>query len=411
MRIRFSCVRFLTVAALSWDLGRLWACAAFIAVEAPRGLKPRGSLGWGIWVKSALTLGVAVRTLAGCGIGRRHRLPNDFAGSQTIGKLSPDVSNRVAVNRRLGGILNLSPVNQPFENHRVLCVLVDPDELPDAVRARLCQEDIDLDHRPDVFRGLARVGEWQPSVIILGADWLTPDESGFFDHVRRTAPMARLFIFGTEQRAGSAYLTLAAMGDVQPIGLEALHDALRAGYRRWGVAGADQSTTTEKIRGSDPDSVAPPPDVLNASLEVSREPTAAADSTNEHDEAPANAVDPFDGVELDVFADDEEIDGDAFDVGEDFEDDEQLCEDEDATETLDDDSQPVRVPWLRYNERPKRIPPSKAAPPRSATDRGNEDPNRLTDSTGVNGDDIVDDDPPLLSTEELEALLGEGPIE
>jgi len=331
----------------------------------------------------------------------------------------------------------------------VLCVLVDPDELPDAVRARLGQEDIDLDHRPDVFRGLARVGQWQPSVIILGADWLTPDELGFFDHVRRAAPMARLFIFGTEQRAGSAYLTLAAMGDVQPIGLEALHEALRAGYRRCGVAEADQSTTTEKIRVSDPDSVAPPPDVLNASLGASREPTAAAEGTNEHDEAPANAVDPFDEVEFDVFADDEGIDHNAdvdadgveddagvdadarfaddrrsaghrgvadereFEVDDDLEDsridDEGDDQDEerfaDNDDALDNDSQSVRVPWLRYEDRPKRIPPSKASAPRPATDR---EGSRLSRLSGA-GD--VDDDPPLLSTEELEALLGEGPIE
>lgn len=321
--------------------------------------------------------------------------------------------------RRVAAFLNLSPVNQSLTNHRVLCVLVDPDDLPDAVRARLRQEDIDLDHRPDVFRGLARVGQWQPGVVILGADWLTADELGFFDQVRRAAPMARLFIFGDERRAGLAYLALAAMRDVQPIGLEALHDALRAKMRRSGVTKAHGPATTEKIPDFDPDSVAPPADVLNASIETGREPSEVDDSIDQYGEPFVVPADPFDGLEDEVFADDaladdvfaegvfaddDELDDDGPEFGEGYEDDELFADDE-----TDDDAQPVRVPWLRYDERPKRIPPSKASPPRAEPDNATGGSNRT--GGGVNGHDDADDDPPLLSTEELEALLGEGPIE
>ena len=265
-------------------------------------------------------------------------------------------------------------------NHRVLCVCADDDELPDSVVARLGQEDVQRRQCDDVYRGLVEACRWQPIVVILGADWLVESELDFVDCLRRACPRTRILVVGRGDRTSAARASTLARAGATPLTCDALHACLASDNTRT----ADRQPTDP--RRSDPvpsDTVsgfALQGDVLEAGSGPATEPTGDSDSSFRGGRSQA--------VEASECVSGQNVGNAPIDDTDEIDD--AAVQDDEWPED-DEESRPVRVPWLRYEGAPQRKPP------------GGDDEDVAPDAE--------DDDPPLLSAEELEALLGDGPVD
>lgn len=212
---------------------------------------------------------------------------------------------------------------------------------------RVCETD-------NVYDSLARLldprGE-HPRAVVVSLDCVGPAEMEFFSLVARLRPKVPVYVYGGarhRERIADA-IRLGARG---PITEDALRDL------------ADEETPVTNRVGSSSESSDPLRPAGEDHVVV-----VTDESDNEHNDedwSPEDAVDEGSGDLVDDEADDAP-------------------------------STPIRVPWLRYDDRPTRTAPprrdSSAASSRQSADG----------ATGKTGRP----DEPLLTEEELQALLGD----
>lgn len=235
------------------------------------------------------------------------------------------------------------------------------------METRLRQPDVDVQYRRDVYTALALTGRWHPDVVIVGVDWLVDDQLDVLDWIPKVSPRSKVGVVGFEGRAGSHFDAAISRG-ATPLSLDLLEAVPTPDNQ---IDERDAPPAREQaISDENEAELAHSEGVLDSLVDPAAEPAGNIGSTSQEtirvddaQEASGQASAPDDG---------------GVDEGEWPQDEEES-------------SQPVRVPWLRYEGTKRRKPPAQK------------------DTTDETEGDPVDDDPPLLSPEEIEALLGDGP--
>ena len=231
---------------------------------------------------------------------------------------------------------------------RVLHIRSSPSERAEGMDACLAATPLDVDVCTDVYRGLARLcadKAYTPHAVIVDVSGLGPHEMEFFSLLPQVRRGLRVYVCGdgrSESRIAKA-IELGADG-------RATEEAVRsiAGAEPAGVSADHQSGPPPPLETSDTPPLGHPPVVETPMPQESTPVPAAGDD----DEVQQGEVD-----------------------------------DEPAEE-------PVRVPWLRYEDRPTRTAPKPpTVPSRKPPDAGRE-------PAAPNADQ------PLLTEAELQALLG-----
>lgn len=259
----------------------------------------------------------------------------------------------------------------PENAQEVLFVGLTAGELPVGLASRLAARGTPASYCGDVYRALARIGKRPPAAVVAAVDWLSAPELEFFEILARSHAERPVYVVGAARARGKIDRAVACGAS----GLATL-DEFVAELSPCAAEAADSTPSVDlspppasppRERGDIP--FAPTGNVFDAELD--RRLSEAAESV-------ASETDDFDDP-----SDLPERAGRMFDEG------------DDASDDLSDDhtDTPVRVPWLTYESSPRRIPPTRVPP---------------------NGDSVepetpkdADDDPPLLTPEELEALLAD----
>lgn len=265
---------------------------------------------------------------------------------------------------------------------KVLCILSTSDSHPHPIVAALAEAGADVNVVGDAYRGLARLGaKRQPpfAAVVVDVDRLDPSEMEFFD-------------LAVRYRWAVPVLVCA-----RSAGSPRLREALLRGAR----AAVDPESVVDQVsRVSEP-----PPVSQSAPEEADGEPvppTHAIDHDLERRLAAAVST-PDPGAEnIDV--------GLANEVRTTGREPEAVSEELTAPETepepetprapvpervcpddhVSEDRSSARVPWRRYADRPQRKPPPRNSPTPTAS-----------------APDTIDRrEPPLLTSEELDALIG-----
>ena len=238
----------------------------------------------------------------------------------------------------------------------VLHVYSAPSPQTQRVEQLLDRESLDSISAPDVYRALARLARdpHQAQIAVLVCvDQLGPAEMEFFKIAARVCPDRSVYAYGDDRYTDR----LRKATDLGASG-SATYDTIEQLIRKLTNCADDVTpTTTTPARGSSEKAKAPPP---------APAPIAAA---HESDDVATNAG----AVSAEHHAEEEK----------------ETPEREDAPEGV------VRVPWLRYGQRPLRQSPQ----PGAAEGR----------SEGTCSDRAVRSQAhqPLLTEEELQALIGE----
>lgn len=249
----------------------------------------------------------------------------------------------------------------------ILCVACDPHDLPNGVREVLADVNLRYETVNDAYRAIARIAKAPPQVVFVCTDWLGAESAEFFPLVRRRNPQLAVLVWGrrgVDDRVDRA-IELGATGVLSPETVRQVAPSARF------AAPARHTTSTFAS--------------TNNVLDAQDRPRQVGDTTGgDHHKAVPPGIDD---VETPPGGTDKELDSGA-DYRQARNDDAQLP---DAPGLNNDDSapKPVRVPWLRYNDGPTRLPPKRVPPTRQPVE--------------------PDDDPPLLTDEELEALFNDGP--
>lgn len=297
---------------------------------------------------------------------------------------------------------------------QVLCVGGASELMPAEVVAAVSGARVTLASCSDVYRAMARIGQHPMALILVCVDGLVSSDFEFFEIVSRRRDAPQVLVWSTVP--GSWRLERAIrMGATGELSLERLRDHLPAAEGGGETLLSDEGNIPiASDRGIDAhisDAFAPTDNVFDAALdtrlnrdldeqdrddvsEAAYDESGVSGESGESGDVASpvtNEVDTTDRLARQDLAGDDDSkvigDEDAF-VESDGLDDEFDEDDEQDEEDADDEleSRPVRVPWIRHDDLPRREPPRR--PPPAARKFA------------------VDDDPPLLSAEELDALLG-----
>lgn len=296
---------------------------------------------------------------------------------------------------------------QSDTNPTALCIGLEADELTSDVHAALTP--FRCIHYRDVYRALAAIGSEEPTLVIVDVGWLPSVGFEFFEIMARSHPDVALLVSAPTEgdarvrdalaRGARSRVTVDAITDCLPRSLAPQPAPLRGEHA---VGPIDEiSSDTFASAGNVFD--AELDERLNAELDAVDEPAVeipeeTRTAVHAADGAPASAVEEEDLDKVD--------DSDA-------------DEDEGAGEPDDDDGPAdsrTRVPWLRYDDRPKRTPPQRTPPqrtpppaappavkPESAVPPRRESPRMAPERVEPSRPKR---DEPLLTEEELAALLG-----
>jgi hypothetical protein len=245
-------------------------------------------------------------------------------------------------------VRRIVPKSTLNQEPRVLHIRSSPSERAEGIDACLAGGPLDVDVCTDVYRGLARLcadKAYTPHAVIVDVSGLGPHEMEFFSLLPRVRRGLSAYVYGDqwlESRIAKA-IELGADG-------RATEEIFRS------IAEAQSGGGFTDLQSE------PPP-----SLETSETPPPSRPPVVESPIAQVSTPIP-------AAADDAEVE-------------EGEVDDEPAEE-------PVRVPWLRYEDRPTRTAPKRPAKPsRKPPDSQREPAAPKTDQ-------------PLLTEAELQALLG-----
>ncbi len=318
----------------------------------------------------------------------------------------------------------------------VLCVGLDADE----VAAR-----IDLGGRaceccPDVFRAMARLDRLQPAAVVVLVDWLSAAEFEFFQIAARMHRHIPVYVVGSERcrHKVDQAVRCGACGEANLDSLPRLRTAASEPdspeqtpvepEAATTTVDTDQQTELTESEEALEDQFASTGNVLDDELDRRLWDQAASTYRSAvGDSRPGHPVEPHD-------TEPEENEGT---TGQTVDGDPDLQHSELTNESDEQDVDIVRppqsrVPWLRYEGGPTRVPPKRVRPTSCetasapATDPSDEDDHqnqreqasdhRDNEPRGEGGEQstlkIAEQlpdytDPPLLTPEELNALLGD----
>jgi hypothetical protein len=251
----------------------------------------------------------------------------------------------------------------------------------------------------DVFTGLVRIGRTSARLVIVDVERLGQAELDFFRLMRRRRRGLPVLVHASRVACPNVDRAVR-VGATGPLTAEALAGiAIRPGARR-PIDGPHASATAD-VRGSDENlagSFASAGNVLDAEHRA----RLLSDAMRRHDEgreaAPLPEANPQKEARPDEAPERSETEGefteelgDFADEGADDEDDGAPPGETEPNAEADRNTREARVPWLRYHDTPKRIGPAPRRSPHS--------PGRRAMA-----------DEPLLTPEELDALLGDDPL-
>jgi len=277
--------------------------------------------------------------------------------------------------------LNILLIHQPAFDRPTSAIAAD------SIESLLLSSPLHVDHCSDVYRGLARLGQSGSKIYdiaIICVDGLSTMELEFFSIVARRYPHISVYV----------YCRLPS----------------RVRLDRAIELGAAGLASAELIRSLVATQSTTPPDPKNIQTETlqSQQQLVAGETPHEPIDEPAEKTTSAPEITRDEIADDnaesrhiatpniEVVDNDEFEV----EDDDYDLEEETDGENHDEPAGPARVPWMRYQNTPTRQAPqpqSVRQPPRTH-DTVNDKP-RIVPRRNI--------DEPLLTDEELEALIGD----
>lgn len=289
---------------------------------------------------------------------------------------------------------------QSDTNPTALCIGLEADELTSEVRAALTP--FRCIHYRDVYRALAAIGSNEPALVIVDVGWLPSVGFEFFEIMARSHPDVALLV--TAPTEGDARVRDAlARGARSRVSVDAISDCLPrpVEMKPAPLVGERSAAPIDEIPS---DTFASAGNVFDAELDERL--NAALDAVDE----PAAEVP--EGIRTGVEADAEPAPA----LAADEESDEVNDADAHAGDNDDDDGPAdsrTRVPWLRYDDRPKRTPPQRTppqrtTPPAAATPEPAAPPR--VESPRLAPERVEPARPrrdePLLTEEELAALLG-----
>jgi len=293
---------------------------------------------------------------------------------------------------------------------RVLIIGARRDQLPDDARAYVADAGRALEVCQDVYRGLARAVRDAPLLILVCVDCLISGEFEFFRVVSRGRNVPPVLVWsrsGNRRRiqwaldaGATGELTRERVAAVMP-GPGDKPSAALPDPDSPATPASDDLGVSESADIVNPSGFASPDNVFDSELDDRL--NRAVDATLEAaPHRPATAPGADGNVDSDATGIDEPMN--RCDETKQPTQHELYFTEYEATQfheqhgTDSDQHAPaVRVPWKNYTDRPRRTPPRPAYP--------NEP--RFHYDTRNTGD--VNDDTPLLTDEELEALLGRNP--
>ncbi len=264
-------------------------------------------------------------------------------------------------------------------------------------RLRRYAGDVDTFH--DVYRALASIcrgPDDPPPIVLVDLATVGEAEMDVFRVLSRHCPRVEVYVYPADPHAPRAARALEhATGG--PLTRDVLEELLS---RRpvFPAADAPASSTGDAavpatepparaVEGTTGDAAANAPVDQRREPERSFPPAAPADSSER--EEPRPALEATEGDSSPSFH--AEVEAEPSPPADDRQDRQGEREDEE-----EDESGPVRVPWVRYEDAPRRTPPGRVPPGAERT-------------SPVRRDGVGDRSAPLLTDEELEALLGPPP--
>jgi hypothetical protein len=282
-----------------------------------------------------------------------------------------------------------------------VCIGIDADELAvdllDALTPFRCV------HYRDVYRALARMSVDQPALILVEVGWLPHVAFEFFEIIAASRPDLPVFTVGPERADSRVRDAIArgAHGRATPEGLRACaatNPNTAAPPTQHATSKPGQPAERETLLRNQSDTLASAGNVLDAELD--RRLRAQADALLPAAGSGDEGREPVEGI---GFGDDVAggIDGGRSCTGGTIAP--QATTIGSATEAGDVHSSEggARVPWTPHSDRPRRVPPQRTPPLRTA-------PSTAKSSKPAAAPELAhpDPDPPLLSEEEIAALLG-----
>lgn len=248
----------------------------------------------------------------------------------------------------------------------------------DSIESLLLSSPLHVDHCGDVYRGLARLGQSGSEaydIAIIGVDGFSPVELEFFSIVALRYPHISVYVYSRH----SSRVRLDRAIELGAAGL-ASAELIRSIV--------DTQTTTAPTQKNIQNENAQTPQQLIAG----ETPHEHTEETSVEISTPQN-ITPQDIVIPEIPVVEDEV----------YEEQEESFELEDVepqSESQDEPTAPARVPWNRYRDTPARqAPHPKSMHQPTQTHKTINDNPQLTPRRSI--------DEPLLTEEELEALLGD----
>lgn len=260
-------------------------------------------------------------------------------------------------------------------------------QIPPEVERHFAERQQAVQCVPDVYRAMARIGRESPAAVVVGIDWLTTAELEFFELVGRRHRDVQVYVLGHERARSKLAKAIGTGAAALGSPLE-LVNLLSAGSPPPAAPSAPPPPEPSDIPGrvrENPPSFASSHNVFDAELDRRLRELAAGAAPDAEDPAEAEEEDlpgPAGATASEEnepkASSDRTYEVIAEDLG-------APPAEESETEEESEDPHPVRVPWRRYEGGPVRTPPRRTPP--EPADEAN--------------------DPPLLTPEELDALLGD----
>ena len=286
----------------------------------------------------------------------------------------------------------------------------DPSSLPADFTASLPETNCTVRYCPDVYRGVARIGRMRPAVVVVVVDRLGGTEVEFIRLLRRIDRELPILVHGGERWAARIDQALAAgaSGRFTAAALREATGRLADGEFGAQTAGAGRRVAPSSVART-PVLFAPTGNLSNTgtgrAVRAGRPKTGSESEGASRDTGTAMPSPPLPrnsgpaagasanhaaGEQETASGDDEREDRVAASQSMTLSDSTpDVHEDSDKEPVIGDKSHGPRVPWVKYHAGPRRTPPHRSpAPLRPAADDG-----------------------PLLTPEELRALLGGESVE
>lgn len=231
---------------------------------------------------------------------------------------------------------------------------------------------VNIDTAADVYCGMALLGgkaAARPKAVIVNLDGLGPAEYEFFSIAARRFPEVRIYVYGSIRTASEVERAIqgGATGELTDEVLAALTDPAQDQDEQFVQDHQDHPQEITKSEMSSPEANYPQPQIVPPETESTVPDTheTALDEANDIDTMRQPLM-PQPEIEV------------------------------------DEDTETARVPWKTYDDDPKRTAPSSRRPP--DFDGDDED---LAEPPVTPPSKPLPDHTPLLTEEELQALLGD----